>query len=126
MAETISTGWQAFEDEDGFEYHRAILENYIVFLRSTAPAHSKAAKRQFSKKQSRDISGWFVHILMPEEERQKAFLAGPGFDRGANLEEAKRIAENVAKDGRGKLERLSKRQELEAKGKRPPKAKKRR
>jgi hypothetical protein len=125
MSETISTGWQLFEDEDGFEYHRAILENYIVFLRSTAPAHSKAAKRQSSKKQSRDVSGWFVHILMPEEERQKAFLAGPGFDRGATLEEAKRIAQNVARDGRGKLERLSKRQELEAKGNRPPRAKRR-
>jgi hypothetical protein len=108
MAEAISTGWQAFEDEDGFEYHRAILENYIVFLRSEPPAHSKAAKRK-----SREVQGWFVHILMPEEERQKAFLAGPGFDRGATLEEAKRIAENVARDGRGKLERLSKRQELE-------------
>jgi hypothetical protein len=126
MAEAISTGWQSFEDEDGLEYHRAILENYIVFLRSEPPAHSKAAKRQSGKKQSRDVSGWFVHILMPEDERQKAFLAGPGFDRGVHLEEAKRIAENVARDGRGKLERLSKRQELEAKGSRPPKAKKRR
>jgi hypothetical protein len=126
MAEAISTGWQLFEDEDGLEYHRAILENYIVFLRSEPPAHSKAAKRQSNKKQSRDIQGWFVHILMPEDERQKAFLAGPGFDRGVHLEEAKRIAENVARDGRGKLERLSKRQDLEAKGSRPPKAKKRR
>jgi hypothetical protein len=123
MAEAISTNWQLFEDEDGFEYHRAILENYIVFLRSEPPAHSKAAKRQSSKKLSRDVSGWFVHILMPEDERQKAFLAGPGFDRGAPLEEAKRIAEKVARDGRGKLERLSKRQDLETKGNRSPKAK---
>jgi hypothetical protein len=121
MAEAISTNWQLFEDEAGFEYHRAILENYIVFLRSEPPAHSKAAKRK-----ARDIQGWFVHILMPEEERQKAFLAGPGFDRGATLEEAKRIAENVARDGRGKLERLSKRQDLETKGNRPAKIKKRR
>jgi hypothetical protein len=126
MAESITTGWQAFEDEDGFEYHRAILENYIVFLRSEPPAYSKAAKRQSSKKQNRDVEGWFVHILMPEDERQKAFLAGPGFDRGVRLEEAKRIAENVARDGRGKLERLSKRQELEARGNRQPKSKKRR
>jgi hypothetical protein len=121
MAEAISTNWQLFEDEDGFEYHRAILENYIVFLRSEPPAHSKATKRK-----AREISGWFIHILMPEDERQKAFLAGSGFDRGVNLEEAKRIAENVARDGRGKLERLSKRQDLEAKGNRLPKAKKRR
>ena len=121
MAETISTDWQLFEDEDGFEHHRAILENYIVFLRSEPPAQSKAAKRK-----SRDITGWFVHILMPEDERQKAFLAGPGFDRGANLEEAKRIAENVARDGRVKLERLSKRQDLEVQGQRPSKPKKRR
>ena len=126
MAEALSTGWQLFEDEDGFEYHRAILENYIVFLRSEQPAHSKAAKRPSRKNPSRDIQGWFVHILMPEDERQKAFLAGPSFDRGTTLEEAKRIAENVARDGRGRLERLSKRQELEAKGNRPPKAKNRR
>ena len=118
MAETISTGWQLFEDEDGFEYHRAILENYIVFLRSEPPSGKK--------QKSRGAGGWFVHILMPEEERQKAFLAGPGFDRGAPLEEAKRIAENIARDGRGKLERLANRRELESRGNRPPKAKKRR
>ena len=123
MAETISTGWQVFEDEDGFEYHRAILENYIVFLRSEPPLSQK----QKSKKQkSRGAGGWFVHILMPEEERQKAFLAGPGFDRGAPLEEAKRIAENIARHGRGKLERLAQRRELEVHGQRPSKPKKRR
>jgi hypothetical protein len=121
MAETISTGWQAFEDEDGFEYHRAILENYIVFLRSEPPAHSKAAKRN-----AREIQGWFIHILMPEDERQKAFLAGPGFDRGAPLEQAKRIAENVAKDGRRKLERLAKRRELEGQAGKSGKQQKRR
>ena len=123
MAETISTGWQAFEDEDGLEYHRAILENYIVFLRQ----ESALGQKQKGKKQkSRGAGGWFVHILMPEEERQKAFLAGPGFDRGANLEEAKRIAESIARDGRGKLERLAKRRELEVHGQRPSKPKKRR
>ena len=122
MAETISTGWQAFEDEDGSDYHRAILENYIVFLRSEPPP----GKKQKGKKQkSRGAGGWFVHILMPEEERQKAFLAGPGFDRGAELAEAKRIAENIARDGRGKLERLAKRQDLEVHGQRPSKPKKR-
>ena len=107
--------WQVFTDEAGFEGHRAILEGYLVFLRDTP---FKPAKRA--------PSGWFVHILMPEDERQKAFLAGPGFDRGVGLEEAKRIAEEVAKAGRGKLERQAQRRELEAKGQRSGKGKKRR
>lgn len=106
--------WQVFTDEDGLEGYRAILEGYLVFLRETPFKPGK-----------RPSSGWFVHILMPEDERQKAFLAGPGFDRGVELEEAKRIAEEVAKAGRGKLERLAQRRELEAKGQRSGKNKRR-
>ena len=52
MAETISTGWQLFEDEDGLKYHRAILENYIVFLRSEPPLGQK----QKGKKQKQFVS----------------------------------------------------------------------
>jgi hypothetical protein len=103
------TDWQSFSDDDGREGFRAILDGYLVFVREVPFEHVQ-------HRRVRAVSGWYVHILMPEDERRKAFLAGPGFDRPVPLEQAFEIAERVAKAGRGKLERLAKRRELEAQG----------
>ena len=111
------TAWQVFTDADGSEGYRAVVDGYLVFLREAPP------EGQRGRKGARVAGGWLVHVLMPEDERRKAFLAGPGFDRPVPLEEAKRVAEGAALEGRGKLERQAKRRELEAKAERPPKPK---
>ena len=96
-------GWQQLED-DGLEYHRAILEGYLVFLR-TEPLEDSYATRKQQKKKHHDAGNWFIHILMPPEERQKHYLAGPGFQYGTTLTLAKTIALEVVRRGRGLLER---------------------
>jgi ferric-dicitrate binding protein FerR (iron transport regulator) len=78
--------WQAFEDEDAQTAYRAVCHGYLVFLTSHGGL-------------------WFVNILMPEEEREKTYMAGPGFKKGVALEEAQRIALELTRQARVKLER---------------------
>ena len=94
--------WQQLEDEKNLEYHRAILEGYLVFLRTEPFEDSYAARKQQKK---RDAGAWFIHILMPPEERQKHYLAGPGFQYGTDLQTAKTIALELVRRGRGLLMR---------------------
>lgn len=96
--------WQQLEDQDNLEYHRAILEGYLVFLRQEPVEDSYAARKQ-QKKKHKDAGAWFIHILMPPEERQKHYLAGPGFQYGTDLQTAKTIALELVRRGRGQLER---------------------
>ena len=106
--------WQQLEDENALEYHRAILEEYLVFLRQEPLEDSYAARKQ-QKKKHHDAGDWFIHILMPPDERQKHYLAGPGFQYGTNLEMAKMIALEVVRRGRGLLERAESQPPREAK-----------
>lgn len=106
--------WQQLEDDDLLEYHRAILEGYLVFLRQESLEDSYATRKQ-QKKKHKDAGDWFIHILMPPEERQKHYLAGPGFQYGTNLEMAKTIALEVVRRGRGLLERDESREPRETK-----------
>lgn len=96
--------WQQLEDEDNLEYHRAILEGYLVFLRTEPTEDSYAARKQ-QKKKHKDGGIWFIHILMPPDERAKHYLAGPGFGYGTDLQTAKTIALELVRRGRGLLER---------------------
>ncbi len=92
--------WHEFEVDDAVQY-RAVLEGYLVFLRYEPP--DPRARR----KQKRAVIGgeWFVHFVIPDDEREKAYLAGEGFTSGASLNRAQEIAELKAKELRGKLER---------------------
>jgi hypothetical protein len=96
--------WQQLEDEDNLEYHRAILEGYLVFLR-TEPFEDSYTARKQQKKKHKDAGAWFIHILMPPDERQKHYLAGPGFGYGTDLQTAKTIALELVRRGRGLLMR---------------------
>ncbi len=96
--------WQQLEDQDNLEYHRAILEGYLVFLRTEPVENSYAARKQ-QKKKHKDAGAWFIHILMPPEERGKHYLAGPGFQYGTDLQTAKTIALELVRHGRGLLMR---------------------
>ena len=96
--------WQQLEDENNLEYHRAILEGYLVFLRQEPTLDSYASRKQ-QKKKHNDVGAWFIHILMPPDERQKHYLAGPGFGYGTDLQTAKSVALELVKRGRGLLER---------------------
>ena len=92
--------WHEFEADDAVQY-RAVLDGYLVFLRR------EAADPRARRKQKRSSSGgeWFVHFVIPDDEREKAYLAGEGFTSGASLERAQEIAAQKAKELRGKLER---------------------
>ena len=86
--------WQAFDD-DGQTAYRAICDGYLVFL----TGHGGL---------------WFVNILMPEDEREKTYMAGPGFKRGVPLAEAQRIAQEITQQARTKLERKARQLEQRA------------
>ena len=92
--------WHEFEADDAVQY-RAVLDGYLVFLRR------EAADPRARRKQKRSSSGgeWFVHFVIPDDEREKAYLAGEGFTSGASLNRAQEIAAQKAKELRGKLER---------------------
>ena len=92
--------WHEFEVEDAVQY-RAILEGYLVFLRLEQPDPRARRKR---KRNSSD-GDWFVHFVIPDDEREKAYLAGEGFTSGASFDRAQEIAALKAKEMRGKLER---------------------
>ncbi len=95
--------WTLVESDDDVHY-RAILEGYLVFLRLEPSDFSR--RKQKKKRGSGD---WFVHFLIPSEEREKAFLAGEGFSSGVLLERAQAIAFEKALELRGALERKAKR-----------------
>lgn len=78
--------WQAFENDDGQPAYRAVCNGYLVFLTNLGGL-------------------WFVNVLMPEGEREKTYMAGPGFKKGVALEEAQRIALELTRQARVKLER---------------------
>jgi hypothetical protein len=73
-------------------HYRAVLEGYLVFLQPAAP----------SKKNRGD---WQIHFLIPEEERQKAYLAGEGFSYGTGLANAQKLALEKARELRKKQRR---------------------
>lgn len=93
--------WHEFEADDAVQY-RAVLEGYLVFLR-----HQPDLEPRVRRKPKRGVSSgeWFVHFVIPEDEREKAYLAGEGFTNGASLERAQAIAVLKAKELRGTLER---------------------
>jgi hypothetical protein len=92
--------WHEFEVDDAVQY-RAILEGYLVFLRFLPP-EPRARRKQ---KRGTRGGGWFVHFVIPDDERDKAYLAGEGFSTGTDLERAQDIAVLKARELRGKLER---------------------
>jgi hypothetical protein len=96
--------WQDYELE-GETQLRAVLEGYLVFLRREPQQDRLSGKRK--QKRGRGTGEWYVHFLIPEEERQRAYLAGEGFTTGASLEGAQRIAAQKALELRGNLERKS-------------------
>ena len=91
--------WTAIENDDGLSY-RAILEDYLVFLR-LEPSNRKPKKTR--------SGDWHIHFLIPEEERQKAYLAGEGFSSGTSLERAQNLALEKALELRGAFNRQQKR-----------------
>jgi hypothetical protein len=97
----IVSDWQEFEADDAVQY-RAVLEGYLVFLR-----HQPNLEPRARRKQKRSSSGgeWFVHFVIPDDERERAYLAGEGFTSGATLGRAQEIATLKARELRGKLER---------------------
>ncbi len=115
--------WQQLEDENNLEYHRAILEGYLIFLRQEPFEDSYAARKQ-QKKKHLNAGVWFIHILMPPDERQKHYLTGPGFQYGTTLTLAKDIALELVKRGRGLLERDVSREPRAVKPQKPKSKKK--
>lgn len=96
--------WHEFELEGDVQL-RAILEGYLVFLRREQ-AFSSGRKGQ----RGRASGEWFVHFLIPDEERERAYLAGEGFTNGVTLERAQEIAMEKAQELRGNLDRGAARQ----------------
>lgn len=91
---SLRSVWQAFEADDGQLAYRAICEGYLVFLTQRGGL-------------------WFVKVLMPEDEREKTHMAGPGFKRGVPLEEARQIAFELTRRARSRLERKASKLERE-------------
>jgi hypothetical protein len=91
--------WTEIETDDDISY-RAILEDYIVFLR----LEPTDLTRRKQKKQ-RSTGDWFIHFLIPDDERQKAYLAGEGFSHGTSLERAQGLALEKAQELRRALEK---------------------
>ncbi len=91
--------WSELELDNQLQY-RAILEGYLVFLRQEPQETSQ--RKQKRKATSGD---WYIHFLIPDEERQKAYLAGEGFSTGTSLEQAQMLAFEKAKALRGALEK---------------------
>ncbi len=95
--------WTEIETDDELSY-RAILEDYIVFLRLEP---SDLSRRK--QKKQRSTGNWYIHFLIPDDERQKAYLAGEGFGHGTSLERAQVLALEKAGELRGALEKKQKR-----------------
>ena len=93
--------WQEFEVDETVQY-RAVLEGYLVFVRREPDLDPRARRKQ---KRSMIGGEWFVHFVIPDDEREKAYLAGEGFTSGASFERAREIAALKAKEMRHKLER---------------------
>ena len=92
--------WHEFESDEAVQY-RAILNGYLVFLRREQ-ADPRARRRQ---KRSSSGGEWFVHFVIPDDEREKAYLAGEGFTSGVSFDRAQEIAVLKARELRGRLER---------------------
>ena len=89
--------WTLVETE--FDTHsRAIIDGYLVFLR-LEPSDTSRRKQ----KRNRSTGDWYIHFLIPEEERQKAYLSGEGFSSGTSLERAQELALEKAGELRGAL-----------------------
>ncbi len=95
--------WTEIETDDELSY-RAILEDYIVFLRLEP---SDLSRRK--QKKQRSIGNWYIHFLIPDDERSKAYLAGEGFSHGTSLAQAQVLALEKAQELRGALEKKQKR-----------------
>jgi hypothetical protein len=94
--------WQ-IEELEGETRYRAVLEGYLVFLQREPFIERNASKRK--QKRSKATGAWFVHFLIPDEERERAYLAGEGFTSGTTLETAQRLAVSKARELRATLER---------------------
>ena len=95
--------WTEIETDDELSY-RAILEDYIVFLRLEPSDFSRR-----KQKKQRSKGDWYIHFLIPDDERQKAYLAGEGFATGTSLERAQVLAFEKAQELRGALSRQEQR-----------------
>jgi hypothetical protein len=95
--------WTELETEHDLSY-RAILEDYLVFLRREP---SDLSRRK--QKKQRSTGDWYIHFLIPDEERNKAYLAGEGFSHGTSLERAQVLALEKARELRGALGRKQQR-----------------
>lgn len=87
--------WTEIETDYELSY-RAILEDYLVFLR----LEPSGLSRRKQKKQ-RSTGDWYIHFLIPDEERSKAYLAGEGFSFGTSLDKAQILAVEKARELRG-------------------------
>jgi hypothetical protein len=95
--------WTEIETDAELSY-RAILEDYIVFLR-LEPSDTSRRKQ----KKQRSKGDWYIHFLIPDDERAKAYLAGEGFSFGTSLDKAQVLALEKAQEMRGALEKKQKR-----------------
>ncbi len=101
--------WTEIENDDGLSY-RAILEDYLVFLRlELSKEHRKSKKSRSIGKNSRSTGDWYIHFLIPDEERNKVYLAGEGFSHGTSLERAQTLALEKALELRAAFSRQQKR-----------------
>jgi hypothetical protein len=98
----VNSDWSEFNIDDDLQY-RAVLEGYLVFLRRDAPTASGGRKAKRQRGSRANAGAWFIHILMPEEERRKAYLSGEGFSTPVTLERAQVLAWQKARELRQKL-----------------------
>jgi hypothetical protein len=100
----LNADWAVF-DADGEPQYRAVLEGYLVFLRQDAPTASSGRKAKRQRGSTANAGVWFIHILMPDDERRKAYLAGEGFSTSVTLARAQDLALKKVRELREKLEK---------------------
>jgi hypothetical protein len=103
--------WTEIETDHDLSY-RAILEDYIVFLRLEPSdlSRRKQKKSRSAGDQSRSTgANWYIHFLIPDDERSQAYLAGEGFSSGTSLARAQNLALEKAQELRGALSRQQQR-----------------
>lgn len=100
----MNSDWTLFGADDEPQY-RAVLEGYLVFLRQDAPTASSGRKAKRQRGSQANSGPWFIHILLPDEERRNAYLSGEGFSTGVTFERAQELAFAKVRELRGKLEK---------------------
>ncbi len=101
----MNSDWTLFTADDEPQY-RAVLEGYLVFLRQDAPTASSSGRKAKRQRGSKANAGaWFIHILLPDDERRIAYLSGEGFSTGVTFERARELAFQKVHELRKKLEK---------------------